>query len=226
MTNRKLEKKWAALTGIGVVAMLTLLLTLSGRAEVAARQMRGMGDDSAVRGELTSDYAHFSDAVRHKDTSALAAFLRDKTTGDLQVKGPNGLPQKFVDMTVPESQMRGLDLPLTRELMLKDLPAARQMSTSYVVENADIRLDKLVVFGDTALVLTTGTEVGSNNDLEARLDNTHQAHWSSVRYRDCETWIKTPKGWKLREIYALAYVLDHWRRHTPSEKYSNPDIGF
>ncbi len=219
-------KRSIVIIGSCAIAMAVTSLALEGRAQNPLGASHFTADDGAVRRELAADYERFSEAVHHKDAAALAAFVRSTTTPDLQIKGPNGSPLAFLDMNVPQSERRGLDQLLTQALLLKDFPAAAREFGAYTVESATIHIDKLVVFGDTALALNSGQGMGVLNDMEARSDPSHEKHWLSFKYRDCETWTRIGGVWKLREVYLLAYVPDYWRLHRPQDKSPRPSLGF
>ena len=222
------EKRRPKLPKMAAISLALTALALCGHAQGPLEKLHPIRDDGPVRRELTADYERMADAVRRKDAAALSAFIRDTTTPGLLVKLPNGSPMPFLDLTVPVSERRGFDRPLTQALLLKDLPAAGRELENYhlTVESAAIHIDKLVVFGDTALVLTTGQGAGAQNDGEAHQDLSLPKRWSSFKYRDCETWTRTPHGWKLREVYLVAYMPDSWRLQTLQDKYIKPYLGF
>lgn len=182
-----------------VASCLLLLCLLSALAVTHAQQQHEA--QQVTRGELEKAHTRFISLYRQKDARGLTAFVRQHTTPDFVLKGPDGQP--LVQTRKDEKGWR--DVPLTRRLMLDDMAAALKVNfvDDYSLDEASIAVDKLVVLGDTAIVLTSGTGKGTARLMQHKASEKERPLPYRIWYRDCQTWVRTAEGWKLREVYLL-----------------------
>jgi hypothetical protein len=183
-----------------VVASCFLLLCLISALAVTHAQQQHK-EQQGTRGELEKAYTRFIFLYRQKDARGLAAFVRQHTTPDFALKGPDGQPL----LQTRKNEKGWDDVSLTRERMLDDMAAALKINfvDDYSLDEASIAVDKLVVLGGTAIVLTSGTGKGTARPIQYKASENQKPLPYQIWYRDCQTWVRTAEGWKLREVYLL-----------------------
>lgn len=140
-------------------------------------------DDRTVRRDLDAIYAKYVQAAKRKEKTALKQFIQQYTVADFQQKIPGGRTLNRAQVTA----------------MMTEGPAA---DVRIVDEHLKIR--KLSVKGNEAVATYTDQSTAVVADPQGK---SHRIVSTSTS-RD--TWVKTPRGWKMRlsEVLQAKTMMD------------------
>ncbi|HEX8163914.1 MAG TPA: nuclear transport factor 2 family protein [Pyrinomonadaceae bacterium] len=152
------------------------LLTLAALALSGALAPQGYAQgrrERAVRRELEATYAKVAEAYRNKD---IEAFMDDKTA-DFTARSLGG------NVATREQVEAGVKQRMARVIRLNYLK---------------VRLKELTVAGDVAVAITTQEFSRVVADPQG---NERTVVSKGTTHRD--TWVKTPRGWKIKSVEEL-----------------------